>query len=325
MFDHVLVDDYQDATFGGRAAARVELRPASLVVAGNPGAHVFSFQGTTDRAAPAVRGAVHRRGAGSSSRPTIDPTGSRPRGLVRARTRPRSTPAIARELRRLHVEEGVPWRDLARDRAPPGAHLRRASCGRSTTPACPGTCPRRGLALAAEPATVPYAARAPLAGDPRRARRAGRAGARRPSSAGSRRRPREEPAPRGRAPRDGRRARRSSSSEALSARRARTARARSRVHARPGRGSPASVLDAFSLALWRELPCSRRPRGRRRDVRGRAAGPRGRRSPSPTRSSARQPADDPSVARVPRAARGRRGRPGRRRRSATRTPTRSAC
>src|SRR5262249_45535538 len=48
LSDHVMVDDYQEATV---AIARllVELRPSSLVVAGDAASHVFSFQGTTDR------------------------------------------------------------------------------------------------------------------------------------------------------------------------------------------------------------------------------------------------------------------------------------
>ena len=47
LFDHVLVDDYQDATLAQEALV-VHAARRSLVVAGDPGSHVFSFQGTTD-------------------------------------------------------------------------------------------------------------------------------------------------------------------------------------------------------------------------------------------------------------------------------------
>src|SRR3972149_728514 len=46
LLDHVLVDDYQDTTFGAEALFAA-LAPTSLVVTGDPGSHVCSFQGTT--------------------------------------------------------------------------------------------------------------------------------------------------------------------------------------------------------------------------------------------------------------------------------------
>ena len=52
LFDHVLVDDYQDTTFAFEAVLR-GLGAADIVVAADPDAHVFSFQGATDE--PAAR------------------------------------------------------------------------------------------------------------------------------------------------------------------------------------------------------------------------------------------------------------------------------
>src|SRR5436309_9635857 len=46
LFDHLLVDDYQDTTFAAEAIVR-GLGAPDLVVAADPDAHVFSFQGTT--------------------------------------------------------------------------------------------------------------------------------------------------------------------------------------------------------------------------------------------------------------------------------------
>jgi superfamily I DNA/RNA helicase len=63
--------------------------------------------------------------------------------------------AIARELRRLHVEHGVGWNDMAvvvrRQGANLGGLLRALDDAR-----IPRAMPERGLALAAEPATRPY-------------------------------------------------------------------------------------------------------------------------------------------------------------------------
>ena len=41
LLDHVMVDDYQEATFATERLI-VELAPSSLVVAGDAGSHVFS-------------------------------------------------------------------------------------------------------------------------------------------------------------------------------------------------------------------------------------------------------------------------------------------
>src|SRR2546422_529237 len=46
LFDHILVDDYQDTTLAAEAILRGLAAP-DLVVTADPDAHVFSFQGTT--------------------------------------------------------------------------------------------------------------------------------------------------------------------------------------------------------------------------------------------------------------------------------------
>ncbi len=145
-FDHVMVDDYQDTTF---AAERflAELRPLSFVAAGDLNAHLFSFQGTTDE--PLRRFTERNPGA----------------AMVELETRHRPDPAqveawraghvseqhatVARELRRLHVDDRVPWRDLAvivRRRGPHVSGLLRALDDAHV--------PRR-IADAGSPATIP--------------------------------------------------------------------------------------------------------------------------------------------------------------------------
>jgi superfamily I DNA/RNA helicase/CRISPR/Cas system-associated exonuclease Cas4 (RecB family) len=106
-FDHVLVDDAQDLTLAADAVIRA-IRPTSLVVAGNLDAHVYSFQGTTD--APFRRsldeGVVLE--LATAHRPAPEE--------VEAWHAPHVSEehaAVARELRRIHVREGVAWRDLA--------------------------------------------------------------------------------------------------------------------------------------------------------------------------------------------------------------------
>ena len=48
LLDHLLVDDYQDSTLCGRGDRRGPRRAARSWSSGDPDAHVFSFQGTTD-------------------------------------------------------------------------------------------------------------------------------------------------------------------------------------------------------------------------------------------------------------------------------------
>ncbi len=110
LFDHVIVDDHQDATL---AAERLlhELRPTSLVVTGNLDAHVFSFQGTTDE--PLRRFA--ERNAGTVEVELTTPHRPEPAAVEawRAVHVSEQHTAIARELRRIHVEERIAWSDLA--------------------------------------------------------------------------------------------------------------------------------------------------------------------------------------------------------------------
>ncbi len=154
LFDHLLVDDYQDATLATERLI-VGLRPESLVVAGDPRAHVFSFQGTTD--APirsflrAVPSAVHVELA----------TAHRARNAavaVEAWHTAHSSDehaAVARELRRVHVQEGVPWRDLAVVVRRQGGHL--AGLLRALDDGgVPRALPERALSLAVEAATSPF-------------------------------------------------------------------------------------------------------------------------------------------------------------------------
>jgi len=109
-FDHILVDDYQDATAGAERLL-AEIRPTSLVVGGDLAAHVFSFQGTTDE--PLRRFTERNRGAASVE---LD-TGHRPPPAVveawHAEHVSEQHAAVARELRRIQVEEDVPWSELA--------------------------------------------------------------------------------------------------------------------------------------------------------------------------------------------------------------------
>src|SRR5262245_20334156 len=108
--DHVLVDDYQDTTFGAERLLS-ELRPRSLVVAGNLGAHLFSFQGTTDE--PLRRFTQTFAGAGEVELTTPH----RPEPVTidawRAPHVSEQHAAVAREVRRIHVEDSVAWRDVA--------------------------------------------------------------------------------------------------------------------------------------------------------------------------------------------------------------------
>jgi superfamily I DNA/RNA helicase len=151
MFDHVLVDDLQDSTLAAERLLRA-LRPQSLVVAGNLDAHVFSFQGTTDLP---LRRFAERTGVEVVELVT-DHRGPdrRIEAWSAAHTSEEHT-AVARELRRAHVEDGVPWRELAVVVRRQGPHL--GGLLRALDDAgIPRHVPERGLALQAEAATVPY-------------------------------------------------------------------------------------------------------------------------------------------------------------------------
>jgi len=152
-FDHVLVDDYHDTTVAAEAILR-GLRAPDLVVAANPAAHVFSFQGTS-------RVPLERFLDVFESSTSVDlATNHRaPEPVtVEAWIAPHASEehaTIARELRRLHIEHGVGWNDMAvvvrRQGANLGGLLRALDDAR-----IPRAMPERGLSLAAEPATRPY-------------------------------------------------------------------------------------------------------------------------------------------------------------------------
>jgi superfamily I DNA/RNA helicase/RecB family exonuclease len=151
-FEDVLVDDYQDTTLAAEALL-LGLRPASLVVAGDPAAHVFSFQGTTSLpiesfperipSAETVRLEVRHRGASPTLEAWVAPHSSEEFG------------AIAHELRRLHVHDEVPWARLAvvvRRQGPRLSGLLRALDDAGV----PRWMPESGVGLAGEPAVVPF-------------------------------------------------------------------------------------------------------------------------------------------------------------------------
>ncbi|MGZ5299650.1 MAG: UvrD-helicase domain-containing protein [Actinomycetota bacterium] len=153
LLDHLLVDDYQDSTFAAEAIV-AGLAPTDLIVAGDPEAHVFSFQGTTD--IPIRRFAERFGGADviELETPHRAPTAV----TIEAWTAPHTSEehaSVARELRRLHVEEGVPWNELAVVVRRQGPHL--GSLLRALDDAgVPRALPESGMALTAEPATFPY-------------------------------------------------------------------------------------------------------------------------------------------------------------------------
>ena len=157
-FDHVLVDDYQDATFAAEGLL-VGLCPATLVVAGDAGSHLFSFQGTTDQpllgfektfagAEHVTLQTPHRFGASQDAGgPQLEAWSGAHASEEHA--------AVARELRRIHVRDGVPWSDLAvivRRKGPDLAGVVRAM----DAARIPSVVPETDLALQAQPATFPY-------------------------------------------------------------------------------------------------------------------------------------------------------------------------
>ncbi len=152
LLDHLLVDDYQDTTFGAEALA-LGLRARCLVVAGDEASHVFSFQGTTVE--PMSRFAER-----VPSLRTIE-LSERHRGAEvtaeawRSKHISEEHAAVARELRRIHVEDGVAWSELAVLVRRQSAHL--AGLLRALDDAgVPRHVPEGGLSPAAESATWPY-------------------------------------------------------------------------------------------------------------------------------------------------------------------------
>ena len=122
LFDHVLVDDYQDTTLAQESLLH-GLATRSTVVAADPGAHVFSFQGSS--AVPLQRFATTTFPGAARIELTHDhraPDGRELHAWVSAHSSEEHA-AIARELRRVHVEDGVAWGDLAVVVRRQGAHL----------------------------------------------------------------------------------------------------------------------------------------------------------------------------------------------------------
>jgi superfamily I DNA/RNA helicase len=130
-FEHVLVDDYQDATPAAEAMLRVLGRAAtSVVVAADPHGHVFSFRGGSleplGRVAQTLSGLrrielaqSHRRGYAASALPPLDdaeapPASGAPGVEARLFAHPgEETDAVAHELVRARVEEDIPWEGMA--------------------------------------------------------------------------------------------------------------------------------------------------------------------------------------------------------------------
>jgi superfamily I DNA/RNA helicase len=153
LLDHLLVDDYHDATFAQEALV-TSLRVRDLVVAADPDAHVFSFQGTT--AVPSLRFTEVFDGADhvELSTPHRAPQPVRVDAWSASHTSEEYA-AIARELRRLHVDDGVAWEDLAVVVRRQGAHVGGLLRALDDT-RVPRTAPETGVSLAQEPATRPF-------------------------------------------------------------------------------------------------------------------------------------------------------------------------
>ena len=154
LFDHLLVDDYQDTTLAQEALLR-RLETTTTVVAADPEAHVFSFQGSS--ALPLARFTTETFPDAATVELTVDhrsPDGPQ----IQAWVAPHSSEehaAIARELRRLHVEDGTPWGELAVVVRRQGTHL--GNLLRALDDArIPRAVPERGRSLTLESATYPY-------------------------------------------------------------------------------------------------------------------------------------------------------------------------
>jgi superfamily I DNA/RNA helicase len=150
LFDHLMVDDYQEGTFATERLL-AGLAPSSLVVAGDMGSHVFSFQGTS--AAP-----LERMIASAVDRAELATPHRSPSRVEVAWFAPHTSEehaAVVRELRRIHVEEGVGWGDLAvvvrREGSRLGGLLRALDDA-----GVPRSVAQGGFSLLAEPATFPF-------------------------------------------------------------------------------------------------------------------------------------------------------------------------
>ncbi|MDP8955471.1 MAG: ATP-dependent helicase [Actinomycetota bacterium] len=152
-FDHLLVDDYQEATFAEEKLLAT-LAPSTLVVAGDPESHIFSFQGTTD--VPLRRFGERFGAVGTVRLETPHRSPAREMEAWFSAHTSEEHSAVARELRRIHVEDEVSWGDLAVVVRRHGTHvggllraLDDAGVPRSTAVG--------GLSLLSEPAVFPFA------------------------------------------------------------------------------------------------------------------------------------------------------------------------
>jgi superfamily I DNA/RNA helicase/RecB family exonuclease len=154
VFDHLLVDDSQEATFAEEALV-VRAAGTSLVVAGDPGSHVFSFQGTTD---VPIRRFVERIPVAGEVTLDVDHRCPSGRPALEAWSTAHTSEehaAVAREARRIHVAERVPWDEIAvvvRRHGPHVAGLLRALDDAGV----PRTTSAGGLSALAEPAVLPF-------------------------------------------------------------------------------------------------------------------------------------------------------------------------
>jgi len=154
LFDHILVDDYQDTTLA-QEALLLGLATTSTVVTADPEAHVFSFQGSS--AVPLERFATTTFPGAARLELARDhraPAGRDVHAWVTAHSSEEHA-AIARELRRIHVEDGVDWGALAVVVRRQGVHL--GNLLRALDDArIPRAVPERGRSLTLESATYPY-------------------------------------------------------------------------------------------------------------------------------------------------------------------------
>ena len=131
-FEHVLVDDYQDATLAAEGMVKALAAAAdSLVVAADPQGHVFSYRGGTleplRRAGDALSATEEvalstsrRLGTGVTALRALDdasaPPASEPPAALDARVFAHpgeEVEAVAHELVRFRVDEDVPWERMA--------------------------------------------------------------------------------------------------------------------------------------------------------------------------------------------------------------------
>jgi superfamily I DNA/RNA helicase/RecB family exonuclease len=253
LFDHLLVDDLQDTTLAAEAILK-GLRAPDLVAAADPDAAVFTFQGMSRL--PLDRFAETFPGMAAATLATNHRTPAPPQ--IEAWVTPHASEehaAVARELRRLHVEDGIAWSEMAVVVRRQGAHL--GGLLRALDDArIPRAVPERGLSLTAEPATRPYvlALRWLVADDPQREElvepllTSDVVGLSPATARGLLRTARAETGSIGGA---------LDVDEWLTPEEAETVRAAREALAKASLFAGMSVQDAFRV-LWEELPCSRR-------------------------------------------------------------------